>query len=218
MVRRPACLVIPLLFVLITMGPVAIGAGVPSARASIVAGDDRTVARAGAWFQSGESSGSSRDELFKLINFLIMVGVLVYVLRKPLSDFFADRLDSIHQALNQGRHAVEISEAKLAEIEYKLANVEREIAAFRAESEREMQAERERLKQSADLEAQRILEFAQVQIEAATRLAKAELKKYAAQQAVELAEALIRQRLDNTGRERLVGNFLAGLEKPGLKN
>jgi F-type H+-transporting ATPase subunit b len=217
-VRRPAYLLIPVLFLLVALGPVGVAAAVRSPACAVLPGDDRTAVRASAWLQAGETSSSSHDEIFKWINFLIMVGVLGYFLRKPLSDFFADRLDSIRQSLSQGRHAVEAAEAKLAEVERKLAQVEQEIAAFRADSEREMQAERERLKQTADAEGQRILEFAQVQIEAATRLAKAELKKYAAKQAVELAEQLLRQRMDEQARERLVGNFVAGLKKPELKN
>jgi F-type H+-transporting ATPase subunit b len=212
-VRPPRYLLIPLLFVLIAVRPVPLGAAVGTPCSAILPGDDRTIARASAWLQTAESSGSSHDEFFKWLNFLIMIGALAYFLRRPLSDFFADRLDAIHQALSQGRRAVEVSEAKLGEIEAKLANIQQEIAAFRVDSEREMQAERERLKQSAELEAQRILDFAQVQIEAATRLAKVELKKYAARQALELAEVLVRQRLDDPARQRLVGNFVAGLGK-----
>lgn len=216
--RPPRSLLIPLLFVLSAVRGVPLGAAVGTPRSAILVSDDRNTARAGTWLQADQSSGSLRDQVFRWINFVIMIGALAYFLRRPLSDFFADRLDAIHQALSQGRRAVEVSEARLGEIEAKLANVQQEIEGFRADSEREMQAERERLKQSAELEAQRILDFAQVQIEAATRLAKAELRKYAARQAVELAEAQVRQRLDDPARQRLVGNFVAGLGKLELKN
>jgi F-type H+-transporting ATPase subunit b len=217
--RRPSYLPITVLLVALAAGPVALGAGSQHGSSAIALDARSDLTRADGWFQESKSGGSSHEELFKWINFLIMAGALGYFLRKPLGDFFADRLDSIRQALSQGRRAVEVSDAKLAEIEAKLANVEREIAAFRVDSGREMQAERERLKHSADVEAQRILDFARVQIEAATRLAKAELKKYAAQQAVDLAEALIRQRIDDPARQRLVGSFVSGLKsKPDLKN
>lgn len=217
--RRAAFFGMPILLALLAAGPLALAAVVRSHGSAVALGNNEAGARASGWLQAGESSGASHEEIFKWVNFLIMAGVLAYFLRKPLSDFFADRRDSIRQALDQGRHAIEVSEAKLREVESKLANIEREIAAFRADSEREMQAERERLKQSAELEAQRILEFAQVQIDAATRLAKAELKRFAASQAVEQAEALVRQRLDDSTRQRLVGNFAAGLKsKSEIKN
>jgi F0F1-type ATP synthase membrane subunit b/b' len=48
-------------------------------------------------------------------------------------------------------------------------------------------------------------------MEAAVRAAKLELKNHAAQQAVDLAGGLIRQRLDEPGRSRLVKEFAATL-------
>lgn len=204
-------------FALIALHPVRSAAA--ERRPSNVSAEAAATVLSSGWLQAEEGTTTSHEGMFKLINFLIVAGVLGFLLRKPLANFFSDRLDAIQQALSQGRQAAEASEAKLAEVERKLANVQQEIAAFRAESEREMQAERERLKQAAELEAQRILEFAQVQIEAATRLAKAELRKQAAKQAVELAEVLVQQRLDDTARQRLVGNFVAGLKgKSEIKN
>ena len=220
--RQSRYLLIPILFFLVSLRPVVLGAAGCARRSAILTDHDRPaderpaklriITRSSAWFAAAEGSGSSHEELYKWVNFLIMVGVLAYFMRKPLSNFFSDRLDSIQQALSKGKRAAEASEAKLAEIQRKLANVQREIEAFRADSEREMQAERERLKQSAGVEAQRIVDFAQVQIEAATGLAKVELKKYAARQAVEMADAMVRERMDDSVRQRLVGNFVAGLK------
>src|SRR5205807_8018036 len=95
----------------------------------------------------------------------------------------------------------------LRAIEEKLRGLEEEISRFRAAAARQMEAERERLRQAAAAEAERILQFARAEIDNATRAAKLELKLYAARQAVELAEAMIRQRLDEAGQRRLVGRF-----------
>jgi len=62
-------------------------------------------------------------------------------------------------------------------------------------------------------EAEKLLQAARAQTEVALRAAKLELKSYAAEQAVQLAEAIIRGRLDEAGRSKLVGEFLAELEK-----
>ncbi|HEY6292189.1 MAG TPA: ATP synthase F0 subunit B [Terriglobia bacterium] len=171
-----------------------------------------------ALLEAEEGSGYSHEKLFKWINFLILAGVLVYFLRKPFADFFADRLDTIHEGLEEGRKALAASEAKLGEIEKKLANVQQEIAAFRVESAREMQAERERVRQAAEREGERILVFAEVQIEAAVRAAKLDLKRYAAGKAVELAETLVRERLDEPARRGLVRSFVADLKSSGMQN
>jgi F-type H+-transporting ATPase subunit b len=187
--------------------------GVPRLQAAtLVAGSPSgTAVEMNAILAAEEGGAPAHEDLFKWINFAILVVGLGYLLRKPLGSFFADRLGSIRQGLNEGRRALEASEARLAAVEEKLRNFERELADFRAASEREMEAERERLRQAAEREAERILDFARSQIEAAARAARLDLRRYAAGQALELAETLIRDRLDDDARHRLVSRFLGGL-------
>jgi F-type H+-transporting ATPase subunit b len=179
-----------------------------------VAGFDAPSVTMQALLQTDESgSASSHEELLKWINFLILGAALIYLLRKPLAEFFAERLETIHEGLEEGRRALAASDAKLAEVEAKLKQLEREIADFRARSQAEMQAERERLRQAAERDAQRVLDFANAQIEAAVRAAKLELKRYAAGQALELAESAIRRRLDEPLRHQLVSQFVSQLKE-----
>ena len=177
------------------------------------------VALAGAFLQTGESGwGQSHHELLTWINLLILVGVLTYLLRRPLVRFFAERLDTIHEGLEEGRRALAASGARLSEVEKKLNDLEREIADFRARSEIEMKTERERLQQASERESQRVVEFAQAQIEAAARAAQLELKRYAAARAVELAESVIRRHLDEASRHKLVNQFVDQLKESRLRN
>jgi F0F1-type ATP synthase membrane subunit b/b' len=94
-------------------------------------------------------------------------------------------------------------------VEEKLQRLEEEIAAFKASAAREMEAERQRWKLAEAEEAEKILQAARAQTEVAVRAAKLELKSYAAEQAVQLAEEIIRRRLDEAGQKRLVNDFLA---------
>jgi F-type H+-transporting ATPase subunit b len=169
---------------------------------------------AGARALEGEEEGKreGRELLYKFINLSLLVGALVFVLRKPVADFFAQRSVSIRKGLEEGRKALEASQAQLKTIEEKLRHLEEEIAAFKASAAREMEAERERLKLAAAEEAEKILQSARAQTEAALRAAKLELKSYAADKAVELAEEIIRRRLDEAGRKKLVEEFLTQVE------
>jgi F0F1-type ATP synthase membrane subunit b/b' len=81
-----------------------------------------------------------------------------------------------------------------------------------------MEAERQRLQQTMAEEAARILESARAQTDTAVRGAKLDLKNYAAQKAVTLAEELIRTRLDDAGRKRLVSQYAATLGSKERKN
>jgi len=161
---------------------------------------------------------SGRDFLYKIINFALLAGGLGYVLRKPATEFFRSRSASIQKSLEEGRNAEEKSKAQLQAIKEKLTHLEEEIAAFQAAAQREMQAEREHLGQATAAEAARILDAAREQIEVGLRGAKSELKNYAARQAVTWAEGIIRDRLDEAGRQRLVKQFAATLEVNKRRN
>ncbi len=159
-----------------------------------------------------EESGQSNELLFKVINFAILVGVLTYLLRKPLSGFFAQRTSEIQASLEKGRKALEDSEARLKQVEEKMNGLEAAIAALRAEAEQEEQAELNRLREAAQAEAERIVATAQDEIEGAGRVARLELKRYAAEQAIRLAEEHLRQHLDKKQRTSLVKRFLTKLD------
>jgi len=168
----------------------------------------RSVAYARAPEGEAEGKKEGRELIYKFINLAILVGALAYFLRKPASDFFTQRSLSIRKGLEEGRKALEASQAQLKTVEQKLRHLEEEIADFKASATREMEAERQRLKLAAAEEAEKILQAARAQTEVAVRAAKLELKTHAAQQAVGLAEEIIRGRLDEAGRKRLVAEFL----------
>jgi F-type H+-transporting ATPase subunit b len=196
------------LLLLTLFGACLAGLGGPVGARSLAGG--LAVANAG----EGSEVGKGRwYELFKVINFVLLAGGLAYVLRKPLADFFSARSASIRKSLEEGRKALEASQAQLQAVEEKLQRLEEEIAAFKASAAREMEAERQRLRQAAADEAEKILESARAQMDAATRAAKIELRIYAAQQAVQLAEELVRQRLDDASLGRLVSQFIATFDR-----
>ena len=176
------------------------------------------------WSRAPEPSAEEKGRepphelLYKVINFVLLAGGLGYILRKPLAEFFSSRSASIRKSLEEGREAREAAQATLQGVEEKLKHLEEEIAEFKAAAASEMEAERQRLQQTTVEEAARILESARAQMAAAVRGAKLELKGYAAQQAVTVAEGLIRARLDDPGQRRLVGQFAATLQAQERKS
>jgi F-type H+-transporting ATPase subunit b len=165
-----------------------------------------------------EAASEKRELIYKIINFTLLAVALGYVLRKPMAEFFAGRSESIRKALDEGRAALKESQAKLDAVEEKLKHLEEEIAAFGASAEKEMKAERQRLAEETAREAEKILETARVRIETATRGARLQLQAFTAQQALQLAEQMIRERLDEPSRQRLVSQFIDSLENPEKRN
>jgi F-type H+-transporting ATPase subunit b len=168
--------------------------------------------------QGREAAEERRELYYKIINFTLLAVALGYFLRKPMAEFFAQRSEGIRKALDEGRMALEKSQAQLAAVEEKLKHLEAEIGGFKTAAEKEMLAERRRLADEAAREAEKILEAARVRMDSATRAAKLELQAFTAQQALQLAEQMIRERLDDAARARLVSQFMATLETPEKRN
>ena len=192
------------------LASVQVAARTPSLHAGLA------FAAAAASGEEGKNEG--RELIYKIINLTILVGALAYLLRKPAADFFAQRSRSIRTGLEEGRKALEASQAQLKTVEEKLKHLEEEIGEFKTAAIREMEAERQRLKLAGAEAAEKIIQSARAQTEAATRAAKVELKMYAADQAVKLAEEIIRRRLDDAGRKKLVADFVAGVKPDTHRN
>jgi F-type H+-transporting ATPase subunit b len=165
-----------------------------------------------------EAAQENHELIYKIINFTLLVVGLGFVLRKPMAEFFAGRSESIRKALDEGRAALKESQARLDAVEEKLNHLAEEIVAFRASAEKEMQAERQRLTEETAREAEKILETARVRIDTATRGAKLQLQAFTAQRALELAEQMIRERLDEPSRQRLVSQFIETLGSREQRN
>jgi len=164
------------------------------------------------------SNAETKERIYKTINFIILVGGLAFVLRKPLAEFFAQRSADIKGSMEEGRKALEASQARLTAIEEKLKHLEEEIAAFKISAAREMGADRLRVQQAAAVEAEKMLESARSRMETTTRAAKLELRYYIAGEALKQAEQMIRGRLDDTMRSRLVSQFVTRLDAKQNRN
>ena len=162
--------------------------------------------------EKGGGEAHEPSPIYRWINFAILVGGLGYVLRKPLSQFFAERTGSIRKSLEEGRKALSAAEEQLNAVEQKLQHFEEAMAAFRAAALKEMEEEHERLRQATTREAEKMTESVRVQMDVASKQARLELRLYAAEQAVELAGKMVVRRMDDARQRRLVSQFVERLE------
>jgi F-type H+-transporting ATPase subunit b len=174
---------------------------------------------AGAFAQEPEKS-SEKPESFaekhelqlKWANFLILAGALGYLIGKHAGPFFAARSGSIRKDMVESEQQRQAAEAQAAEVDRRLANLEKEIAALRGESQAGAQAEIERLAQHTAAEIAKIQAHAEQEIASAGKAARTELKRYSAQLAVELAEQKIRARMTPQTQDALVRGFVRDLK------
>ncbi len=155
-----------------------------------------------------ESGVLLKDFLYRVFNFAIVVGILVYFLAKPLKKGLSGRRDEIEKALAEAEQVKLDAEVKFAEYDQKLATANAEIAELSAAIKREGELEKEKIISSARVMATKIEQEAEKA--AALEIAKArkELQTEAVRLAVELAEDLLKKNFTSEDDTRLIGEYM----------
>lgn len=154
-------------------------------------------------------------EAWKFFNLLVFMGLLFYFLRRPLSESLVARREAIRRELARAQEERTAALAKLEEVGARLAHLDSELEAIRAQAQKEAAEERERIARSTEEEMRKLREHAQREIEGAGKAARQELRRYAAEQSVRLAEELIRRDIRSEDDARLMGDYVEGLGGAG---
>jgi F0F1-type ATP synthase membrane subunit b/b' len=147
------------------------------------------------------------NELWKWPNFLLLVGLLGYLIKKHGGPLLAARSQQIRQDLEAGEKAKAEAEARAAAVQAKIANLDREVAELRTAAHAGLEAEAERIRREAESELSRIEQHAAVEIVSLGKHARLELRRYAAALALDLAEQKIRSRMSPDTQAALLENF-----------
>jgi len=159
-----------------------------------------------------ESFAEKHELELKWVNFLMLAGVLGYLIGKHAGPFFAARSSSIRKDLEESEQKRQEADARAAAVDARLANLEQEIAALRGESQAEAKAENDLMAQHTAGELAKIQSHAEQEIASAGKAARMELKRYSAQLAVELAERKIRARMTPDTQDALVRGYVRDLK------
>jgi F-type H+-transporting ATPase subunit b len=124
---------------------------------------------------------------FTVFNFLILAIGVGYVLRKTLPKTFRERNSRIQKQLVDARTATEEASARLNSVEARLAKLDDQIAAMRAQAETDSAKEEQRIRASVEEEKSKILAAAEAEIQSATATARRDIQQFAAGLAIEQA-------------------------------
>ncbi len=147
------------------------------------------------------------------LNFAVIALAIVWFSRSKLPGMFRSRTESIRKTMDEAQRASAEAQRRLGEIEGRLAKLDGEIAAMRSQAEAEASGEEARIQAAAQQEARKIEEQVAQEIEAAARLAQRDLKAYAAELAISLAEKRIQ--VDASTDRALVESFVGQLGQNG---
>lgn len=143
-------------------------------------------------------------EIWKFFNLFLFAAVMVYLLKRPLTDAFRSRREGIRQELLKAREERDQALGKLAEVQARLERLDSEVAAIQEQSRTEAEAERDRIARETEQDILKLREQAQREILGAGKVARHELRRFAAQQSVKLAEEIVRREISSDDDARLI--------------
>ena len=160
-----------------------------------------------------ESGGAEKPSLllWQILNFLILAGLLGWLVVKQGGPLLAARSKEIAEGLAAGEVAKAEADARAAEVETKLGNLEKEIGALRTSAREEREREADRIRRDTQAEMARIRLQAEMEIESAGKLARLDLQRAAAALAIDLAEKKVRARMSTDMQSALLETFLKDL-------
>jgi F-type H+-transporting ATPase subunit b len=148
----------------------------------------------------------------RLVNFAILIGTLVYLLRSPLATYLNDRGTQIRSDLVNAAELKQTAAAQLEEIDRKMKALPGELEALRAQGAREIAAEEIRIRAAAAAERDRLLEQARRDIDRHLKVAERELINRAADLAVGVAAEQIRKTITDDDQKRLADRYVQQLK------
>lgn len=135
-------------------------------------------------------------ELWRFINLAVFIGIMVYLLRKPLSQAFKTRRETIRAELIRAEEERQAALARLTEAEAKMARLDAEKSAVLEKARREAETEQARIAREAEEETEKLRRQAESEIERKSQQVKMQLRRFSAEESVRLAEEKIRREIN----------------------
>lgn len=146
-------------------------------------------------------------------NFFILAGGLGYLAVKQGGPYFKQRGLEIRKGIEDATRIKADADARAASIEKRLANLEADIAELRERGAKEIAAEGERITRETQQSTAKIKSDAEQEIAAAVKSARQEVKTYAADLAIQLAEKKVRAELTPEVDAGLMRAFVDNLRR-----
>jgi F-type H+-transporting ATPase subunit b len=156
-----------------------------------------------------------KDFIFRVLNFAVVVGILVYFVTKPIKRGLASRRESLEKALEEAEKARREAEAMHAEYEAKLKDASEEISAIEEEIRREGELERERILANAREMAEKMAKDSERAATQEVVKATRELREEAASLAISLAREMLKKNFTDADQKRLVDEYMQKMQKAG---
>ncbi len=156
----------------------------------------------------GGSSWTPWLLMWRVINTVALVGLLIYFVKKPLVTFFQERKSGIVRELEEAKEKRDEAIRLIEDYKLKMAGMEQELAKMSAELKKSAESDSHKLLEMAEKMSASMIESAKMTADQEVRKARVLLKNEAVELAMTMAEALIKEKINDQDRKRIVEDYL----------
>ncbi|MGC9140758.1 MAG: F0F1 ATP synthase subunit B [Caldimicrobium sp.] len=164
----------------------------------------------------GVTPSQIRNLIWWTVNFIALIIILYKLLKKPVVNFFKNRKENILKEYEELLAKKKEAEAKYLELQEKIKNLKAEAEVIYQNYVEQGMKEKERILEEARLQAERIKEQAQLYIAQEMEKAKERLKFELAEEAVKLAEEILRKNITPEDQKRVFKEVLEQIKGRSL--
>ena len=151
--------------------------------------------------------------IWKLVNMIAFLGVLIYFVGKPIKQALAARHQQIQNEAQEARERRTKADQLAADIQARLSQLENEVRQIRDRALAEGERQKQEMIAAAEAEAKKILASARGEVDNRLKHARHELTEYAGQLASERAEQILREKTTDADRQKLFNESLKQVEQ-----
>lgn len=148
------------------------------------------------------------DDWIRVMNFAVLMGALIFLLKKPAADALNGRIENIKSQLEELEAKKNEAEKSLAEYEKKLATLEDERAQIIAQYKEQGEAAKQKILEIAAANAEKLADQAKRNIDSEFKSAKQQLQAEIMTKALEKAEELVKKSISTDDQDRLIDEYL----------
>lgn len=156
----------------------------------------------------GRGKGEVMNLVWRLVNFVILIGLLWYWLSNRIMKFFSERRTEIVVLLDQVEKAKAEAEKQYALYDEQLKNVQKDIQEIKDVLLGEIEAEKTRIIEAGNTSAERIMEQAKAIADQEVIKARKALRDHVVDLAGEMAESMVSKAINDNDQNRIVEEYL----------
>ncbi len=149
----------------------------------------------------------------RIVNFLLLAGLLYYLLNKPIRNFLNQRQQGVKETLEEAERARDEANDRYREMERRLGQAQKEMEELKKMLLEQGRVEKERILANAQKEADRIRRQAELTAAQEYKQAQHVLRKEAVDLATGLAAAILKERIDPKDHDRLIKEYVETVGK-----